>query len=44
MIAPPLNRRALLPTACLTYPKNYIFLLWEMSALMMVSKSAVSYL
>ena len=42
IIAPPLSNKAVLPTACLTYPKNYNFLVCEISALLIVSKPLAS--
>lgn len=43
IIAPPLSKRALLPTACLTYAKNYSFLFREISDLSIVSMPLASY-
>ncbi len=37
-IAPPLNRSALLPRECRSYPKNYNFFIFGISALMIVCK------
>lgn len=42
MMAPPLSRSAVLPTACLTSPKNYNFLLCEISAFWMYYRPLAS--